>query len=95
MSLLKRHLKKLAEEGDHEGFGELMVNLSPEMHADLETLLNAEIDGASNEDVSHFLRLRFLFRILLKYSGDIKCGLSELRKYKRDYEKVKAISSHD
>lgn len=78
--MLETKLQQFADKVDIDGF-ESLLELQPETHLDLETLLNGEIDTATDEELKKYLQLRFLFRILFKYSRDMKQGLNQLIKY--------------
>ena len=81
--MLKSRLQNIATKYDLTGL-DTLLELSPEDHLDLETLINQEINTAFDKKLQHYIKLRFLFRILLKYNRDIQQGLNQLAIYEND-----------
>jgi len=81
--MLKSRLQNIAIKYDLEGL-DALLGLSPEDYLDMETLLNNEIDNATDKKLQHYIELRLLFRILLKYNRDIQQGLNQLAIYEND-----------
>ena len=75
--MLKTRLYKISEDFLEDGI-EGILNQTPETFLDLETLLNEEINTATDKELQHYIELRYLFRILLKYGGDMQQGLNQL-----------------
>ena len=78
--MLKTKLNKICEDFLEDGI-ERVLDQTPETFLDLETLLNEKINTATDKELQHYIELRYLFRILLKYGGDIQQGLNQLTKY--------------
>lgn len=78
--MLKTRLHKVCEDFLEDGI-EGVLNQTPETFLDLETLLNEKINTATDKELQHYIELRYLFRILLKYGGDMQQGLNQLIKY--------------
>ena len=80
MSLLKIRLTKVAEDFSEDGL-DALLSITAEEHADLETLLNEAISTAEGTDFDHYIKLRFAFRIFLKYGSDIDQGITNLMQH--------------
>lgn len=78
--MLKTRLHKVCEDFLEDGI-EGVSDQTPETFLDLETLLNEKINTATDKELQHYIELRYLFRILLKYGGDMQQGLNQLIKY--------------
>jgi len=52
--------------------------INAEDAAKFEEWLNKEIDNAKDENMDDLIKIRFMFRILLKYADDIRYGESLL-----------------
>jgi hypothetical protein len=84
--LLTNKLETISDILDHKGFEEALLELGSDDFADLEQMLNTEITNENDDrELQHLLRLRMMFRVLCKFSGDINTGATELRKYERQY----------
>jgi len=78
--MLKDRLQILANKVDIDGF-ESLLGMGPEDHLDIETLLNEKISNATDQELKHYLELRFLFRILYKFGRNMQHGINQLTKY--------------
>ena len=82
--MLKSRLQSIAKKYDIEGI-DALLDLTPEDYLDLETFFNENISSQlSDKEFNHYVKVRLLFRIFLKYGRDIQQGLGQLTKYEND-----------
>lgn len=84
--LLTNKLEQISDTLDHKGFQEALLELGEDDFIDLEQMINTEINRENDDHaLQHLLRLRMMFRVLCKFTGDINTGVNELQKYERQY----------